>query len=297
MFEFYNNTMNNSKLKNTFTELSSKDIGNFNVFKFEPLENAPKHTYRVRDFYKITLVKGKSVFHYADKSVKVEKQAIAFSDPLIPYNWEQTEKIKGGYSCMFTKEFFNHFGNLNQYALFQPNGTHIFELTDEEWIIAVNIFEKMLEEIKSEYTFKYDILRTLAYELIHLAMKLQPSLHFEIQTINASQRIASLFIELLERQFPIDEINPVMKIRSASDYASQLSVHTNHLNRVVKEVTLQTTTQIIGKRIIQEAKTLLKHSSWNITEIAYSLGFEETAHFNNFFKKEVGLTPLKFRNV
>lgn len=34
-----------------------------------------------------------------------------------------------------------------------------------------------------------------------------------------------------------------------------------------------------------------------ISEIAYALGFNETTHFNNFFKKHTNQSPLKFRNV
>lgn len=279
-------------------EPTSKDIGNFNVFRFDPfLEYPGKHTYRARDFFKITLVKGNCVIHYADKSVVVKEQAIAFSNPHIPYSWEQREEIERGYFCVFTKEFFHHFGNLNQYHIFQPQGQHIFELDTNEWNLAASIFEKMLTEINTEYEFKWDILRTSVYDLIHLAMKLQPSSTFEKTSINASKRITSLFLELLERQFPLDELNPKINFRTASDFANQLSVHTNHLNRAVKEITTKTTTQIIAQRIIQEAKALLKHSNWNISEIAYSLGFEETSHFNNFFKKTMGITPQRFRNV
>ena len=84
---------------------------------------------------------------------------------------------------------------------------------------------------------------------------------------------------------------------SASDYASQLNIHVNHLNRAVKETTEKTTSQLIAERFIQEAKILLKHSNWNVSEIAWALGFTEVSHFNNFFKKHARLSPLKFRNV
>ena len=84
---------------------------------------------------------------------------------------------------------------------------------------------------------------------------------------------------------------------SASEFASQLNVHVNHLNRAIKETSDKTTSQIIGERIVQEAKILLKHSPWNVSEIGYALGFTETTHFNNFFKKHVQLSPLKFRNI
>ena len=84
-------------------------------------------------------------------------------------------------------------------------------------------------------------------------------------------------------------------IRSASDFAEQLNVHVNHLNRAVKDTTGKTTTQVIAERLIQEAKVLLKHSKWNVGEIAYALGFTEVTHFNNFFKKHLHTSPLKFR--
>jgi AraC-like DNA-binding protein len=86
-----------------------------------------------------------------------------------------------------------------------------------------------------------------------------------------------------------------MQLRTASEFASQLNVHVNHLNRAIKEVTQKTTSQLIAERIAQEAKILLKHSLWNVAEIGFALGFHEATHFNSFFKKQVGLSPLRFR--
>lgn len=114
---------------------------------------------------------------------------------------------------------------------------------------------------------------------------------------NASQRITARFLELLERQFPIDDVRPAMKLRTPSDFANQLHVHVNHLNRALKKTTQKTTTQIIAERILKESKILLRNSNRNVSEIAYALGFTEVAHFNNFFKKHTHTSPLKFRNV
>ncbi len=115
--------------------------------------------------------------------------------------------------------------------------------------------------------------------------------------MDASQRISNLFLELLERQFPIDENHQTLSLRAASDFSKQLNVHVNDLNRAVKDTTEKITSQIIAERILQGAKILLKHSAWTVSEIAYALRFAEVTHFNNFFRKHVQLSPLKFRNI
>ncbi|RFS14313.1 AraC family transcriptional regulator [Emticicia sp. C21] len=275
------------------------EIGHFNVFRLEPLIDGKSQPipYKRRDYYKVMLVVGNSQIHYADQVIEVKKQALSFSNPQIPYKWEHLDNVRSGAYCIFNQHFFHQFGNLSQYEVFQPNGTHIFELTDEQATKVSTIYERMFEEIDSDYMHKYDVLRNLVFELLHFAMKMQPSSAFDKQHINASQRIAAIFLELLERQFPIDDAHPAIQLRSASDFATQLNVHVNHLNRAVKEITQKTTSQLITERILQESKILLKQSKWNVSEIAYALGFTEVTHFNNFFKKHVQKSPVKFRNI
>ena len=153
----------------------------------------------------------------------------------------------------------------------------------------------MHKELSSDYAYKYDLLRNYVLELIHYGQKLQPASSM-YPTHNASARVSSLFVELLERQFPIESQHQKLALRTAKDYAERLSVHVNHLNKVLKENTGKTTTEIIRSRILQEAKILLKQTDWNISEIAYCLGFEQLAHFSNFFRKQTSVSPLLFRS-
>ncbi len=274
------------------------ELGHFNVFRLDPFvgKNASPIPYKRRDFYKIMLVSGAGTVHYADRIIAVQKQALSFSNPQIPYKWEHTEDVQGGSFCIFNRQFFHQFGDIDQYSVFQPTGNHIFELSDEQATGVNALYERMFEEINSEYIHKYDVLRNLVFDLLHFAMKLEPMENLMKQQINAAQRISALFYELLERQFPIDETHQKVQLRSASDFARQLNIHVNHLNRAVKETAQKTTSQVIAERILQEAKILLKHSAWSVSEIAYSLGFSEATHFNNFFKKHVQTSPLKYRN-
>ncbi|MDP9077060.1 MAG: helix-turn-helix domain-containing protein [Bacteroidota bacterium] len=126
------------------------------------------------------------------------------------------------------------------------------------------------------------------------------SRHSEIRTANGSNgalRLTDMFIELLEKQFPGSSPNRKMKCRFPVDFADALSVHVNHLNRCLKEITGKTTSQLIADRIILEAGVLLYGSKWNVCEIGYCFGFEEGPHFINFFKKNVKMSPSAYRRL
>lgn len=291
--EFYKRKFN--ELPGTFTS----DIGHFNLFKLDPyVEGAPRNTpYRRRDFYKIMLVKGQSEVHYADKIIEVKKQALSFSNPQIPYKWEHLDQIHEGVYCIFNQQLFQQFGQLNQYEVFRSNGQHVFELTDAQVEIVTEIFKKIEAEFNSGYKYKYDVIRNLIFELLHFGLKLQDGTSPVQHATTSAQRISALFLELLERQFPLDDQHPSIELRSASDFADQLNIHVNHLNRSVRSELQKTTTQVIAGRVVQESKVLLRHSKWGIAEIAYALGFTEATHFNNFFKKHTGVNPTQFRSV
>ncbi|WP_428329241.1 helix-turn-helix domain-containing protein [Mucilaginibacter sp.] len=281
----------------------NKEIGHFNVFKTDDFTAQYKKKpgtmpYNRRAYYKISLIRGHNKAEYADKVIDIEKNALLFATPKIPYNYVPQDENQAGYFCIFTDEFLIHAKSgvvLDDLPIFQPGGYPVFQLTDEEAEELNYIFSKMYKELSSDYTFKYDLLRNYVLELIHYGQKLQPAtalypLH------NASARVSSLFIELLERQFPIESPNQKLLMRTAKDYADRLAVHVNHLNKVLKENTGKTTTDIISSRIVQEAKILLKQTDWNISEISYSLGFEQVAHFSNFFRKQTAFTPMAFRS-
>lgn len=104
----------------------------------------------------------------------------------------------------------------------------------------------------------------------------------------------TIFNELLDRQFPVDSEN-FNQLRTASHFASALNVHVNYLNRILKELTGKSTSDLIYERLLKESVILLKHINWSISEIAYSMGFKDTSHFNHFFKKQSKVTPSYYR--
>lgn len=279
------------------------NIGHFNVFDIKELyakgcDAKPTMPYNRRTYYKISLIRGKNIAEYADKVIAIHDQAILFATPRIPYKYTPENADQAGHFCVFTKDFLSKSNSgivIDDVPIFRPGSDFIYQISAQQADEFELIFQRMHHEIASAYAFKYDLLRTYVMELIHYGQKLKPAVASE-SNLNAGTRITSLFIELLERQFPIGSSTQILQMRTAKDYADTLGVHVNHLNKVLKEVTGKTTTEIITSRITQEARILLKQTNWNISEIAFSLGFEELAHFSNFFKKQTSTSPAAFRH-
>ncbi|MCK7591905.1 helix-turn-helix transcriptional regulator [Subsaxibacter sp. CAU 1640] len=279
---------------------NGQNIGHFNVFDIEKLKNycsKGSMPYNRRSYYKISLIIGENRVEYADKVIDIKDSAILFATPKIPYRYVPLSEQQTGHFCVFTPEFLlkSKTGfNIDKLPVFQPQSNFIYQLAPNQVDIYKHIFKKMHEEMSSDYPFKYDLLRNQVMELILQGQKLEP-MAYDNTNQNASTRIFTLFIELLERQFPIESTTQSLQLKTAKDFANTLRVHVNHLNKVLKESTGKTTTEIIASRVTQEAKVLLRQTSWNISEIAYSLGFDEVSNFSNFFKKNTDISPMAFR--
>lgn len=278
-----------------------QDFTHFNVFRREDIiDNAvvpPPVRYARRDFYKISLIRGEHIFHFGNKSIKTSGNNLMFFHPQIPYRWEACgDDNSTGYFCIFKESFFTDYmrSNIRELPMFKTINKPLYSLDSGQHEQIVALFEKILAEMNSDYRYKFDLIQNYVTEFFHFALKMEPTETLYPQA-DANSRITAVFKELLDRQFPIESHAQQFAMRSAKDFSTQLSVHVNHLNRAIKETTGKTTTYHITQKIISEARDLLKYTDWTIAEISYCLGFEEQAHFNNFFRKNQLLSPTAYR--
>jgi AraC-like DNA-binding protein len=272
----------------------------FNVVSIEDrLRNGEVYpAYVRRDFYKIMLFQGKGVFHFGDESIPVGGDTLLFFNPRVPYAYGAVPKDIRGYFCVFQEGFFT--GDLRlhleQIPLFLPGVKPVFTLEATQREEVAGLFRKMQDSLNSDYIYKYQLIRAYVIELIYYAMRLAP-LVYRPADISATARITTVFLELLDRQFPVEPSSDRPLLRTPKDFADRLAVHINSLNRAVKKETGKTTTEHILDRLAAEAKAMLRHSDLNISEIAYGLGFQDQAHFNNFFRKRIETSPSAFRQA
>lgn len=253
--------------------------------------------YNRRDFYKITLIKGVGEVFYAGNTLLIDRPALLLPCPDVPYTWTSISDEQDGYYCLFNAAFFNDhhsFDVFKKSALFKPLTHPVVFLDSATLHLIESYFEQMLQMAHSEYLYKYDVIRNLLCLIMHQLICGSP-IQMDLQNQSAPSRLLHLFEDLLDQQFPLDSPAYPLRMKTPADFAAALNVHVNHLNFTIKTATGKTTFTILKNRIIEEAKTLLINTPWDVSQVGYTLGYEHPSHFNSFFKKSVGITPLQFK--
>lgn len=78
-------------------------------------------------------------------------------------------------------------------------------------------------------------------------------------------------------------------------YARELGITPEHLNRVCKQVSGHSASDVIQEYLVTEARRYLKYTSLSISEVSYRMNFDNPGYFARLFKKRTGLTPREFR--
>ncbi|WP_343606095.1 AraC family transcriptional regulator [Fluviicola sp.] len=293
--EFYASILNKGTMEQ-FSHLSR--MSHFNVFKRGQIQCARITELHRTDFHKISLIIGDGIVHFEDSKVRVSGKTLIFYHRNVPHVWEPVSEEQQGYFCLFNTQFIDTYLLDNLFRdtpLMNTAMNPVYPLTDEQAAQIEFIFKQMHDEMDGNYIKKYEIIVHYLHILLHQTNKLRFQNIHEDKKPAASVVLTTLFMEMLERQFPIDSSDQSLALKKPSEFAEKLAIHVNHLNRSIKEVTGKSTTEIISSRLANEAKALLRHTDNSVAEIAYTLGFEHPSNFNSFFKKQTTLTPRSFR--
>jgi AraC family transcriptional activator of pobA len=149
-----------------------------------------------------------------------------------------------------------------------------------------DISAKMAIEFNNRFRFRSEMLsRYFKIFLTYLTRESEHILQFTVQTREVAW--VQMFMELLEQKYKT--------IKKVSGYAVDMGISPNYLNEIVKRVTGYTASHHIQQRIILEAKRQAVYSNTCMKEIAYNLGFSDTAHFSKRFKSITGVKFSSFK--
>ena len=103
----------------------------------------------------------------------------------------------------------------------------------------------------------------------------------------APDALFARFLATLERNFRTRQ--------SVKSYASSLGTTPYLLNIACREGARMHASQVARGRLLLEAKRLLLYTNMTVAEVAFSLGFNDPAHFGRMFRSQTGLSPAHWR--
>ena len=121
---------------------------------------------------------------------------------------------------------------------------------------------------------------------------LQSAMDLILGQLRPGGKVAVVSERFLQLVFEKDSI-PL----SVAEYAAQLGVTPNYLNKTVKSRTRRTAIDWIEIARLNIAKNMLKDPSVSIADISARVGLPDQSYFSRFFKKKTGQTPSEFRNA
>ena len=99
--------------------------------------------------------------------------------------------------------------------------------------------------------------------------------------------VARQFVQLLEAHF--------RTLHAVRDYAARLHLSPDHLCACCRQHLGRPARQLIGARVLVEARHLLGTTGLSVAEVGYALGFEDASHFGRFFRQHAGCSPRTYR--
>lgn len=152
--------------------------GPFYVHRIEDIPQSITLPHQRRNFYKITLAdQSKGILSYADRTIPVNDNVLAFSNPMIPYSFEKHDGVETGYCCFFSEEFIQSRmkgDSLASSPLFRVSGNHVLFPSPSKMDFLRAIFGQMMAEMKSDYQNKYDLVHNYVQIILHEALKIGP---------------------------------------------------------------------------------------------------------------------------
>ena len=81
---------------------------------------------------------------------------------------------------------------------------------------------------------------------------------------------------------------------SVDTLTTEVGISRTQLHRKMKEMTGISTSEFIRNIRLEQAARLLKEQKINITQVAYTVGFSNLAHFSTIFRKHFGVSPSEY---
>lgn len=286
----------------------NKGIPTYGLEKFKPIGDS-KHPFQIEvfdanrhfevkyphrhDFFEVLYLTQGSGIHIIDNNeYKIEPPCVFFLSPGQAHKLELSKDI-AGFIFLFTAEFYlidkSNKNKLLEFPFFfnlKQENPPLRLTSDNEVSFMTSLFEKGCQEMNTADVVGHELANSILDLILNTCNKSYPK---EIRAIEKGKGhlMVKRFRELIEEKY---QANLTVK-----EYAQILNVTENHLTQTVKELTGNTSKELVVDKQVLEIKRLLKHSELTVSEICHLLNFKDQSYFSKFFKKVTGLSPNSYR--
>ncbi|WP_430931275.1 helix-turn-helix domain-containing protein [Saccharicrinis sp. 156] len=264
-------------------EDSSKDIEPDEIY-LEPHK---------RDFFEIGVLLHNTVeIKIGEQTLQKRNNSLAIVSPYqtINYGKKPQKDDDEGYIIHFKATLFETLNNSydvqNEFPFFKIHTLPLYQLADDDFTEILSIVKEIYQESRADKMHHLEIVRSLLLILLYKIKRITQN-DDGIISMNRYDAIMAKFEQLIHASN-----NTFMAVK---EYASMMNISPIYLSECVKKASGKSAQKVIIEYKIMSAKSLLHQKNRSITEVADILGFNEAANFNQFFKRNTGMTASQFR--
>ena len=193
----------------------------------------------------------------------------------------------------FNREFYcivNHDKEVSCVGfLFYGSGQRMFISVNERNQTKADLLLKVFEdEFETVDHIQGEMMQVLLKRLIIIVTRLGKEQYITAKELTSDK------LDIIRKYNFLVESNYRTK-HQVKFYAEMLNKSPKTLSNLFALYNHKSPLLVIQERIILEAKRLFFYTDKSSKEIAYSLGFEDAAHFGKFFKKHTSFSPSDFK--
>ncbi|QWX83455.1 helix-turn-helix domain-containing protein [Cellulophaga sp. HaHaR_3_176] len=195
-------------------------------------------------------------------------------------------------SFLFNREFYciaDHDTEVscNGILFFGTQALPIVTIPEDQKKKFETLYEIFQDEFATSDKIQGDMLQMLLKRLIIMCTRLAKNQLILKDLDNEQIDIIRKFNVLVDTHYKTK--------RKVGEYADLLFKSPKTLSNLFAKYNQKSPQQIILERITLEAKRLMQFTDKQNQEIAFELGFNDSAHFSSFFKKMTTTSPTKYR--
>lgn len=233
---------------------------------------------------------GKTEYDYDDETV------VSFA----PGQVTETHKVPGitpqSIGLLIHPDYLLHTplaSKMKEYSFFSYSSNEALHLSPQEKVVITQCMNHIKEELgNNEDKYSKTIIISNIELLLDYCMRFYARQFDTREKINAS--LIAKFETLLDDYLSGDTAKRE-GLPNVAYFANKLFLSPNYFGDLVKKETGHTAQEYVQQKVIREAKTRLLNGEYNVSEIAYSLGFQYPQHFIRFFKRRMGITPKQYQ--